>query len=288
MKSRSFLASLAAFAILCLSTVQPAPTLAGASGAEPKPLDPRYKGLVVPSKQVVLVAPLDGIIAKMKVKKNDVVKAGDTLAMMDDEIQVLVVEAAKLRADSKAALTAAQLAVEDAFLDVQRAEKLFVDKAITKLELEKRHVFHKTKIAEHEAAKEQIALAVVNQKLEEVKLRKHSILAPFDGTIVDIVTEEGATLARNDKVMAMMALRQIEARINLPNSTELVNHMRANVGKPFRMIAGSPVNKEITGTLKSVRDVIDSGSATFLCEFTIDNPELKMPVGFSVDLLWPQ
>jgi RND family efflux transporter MFP subunit len=288
MRSPHLFTSTLAFALLCLTAARPAPLLAGAAQGEPKTLDSRYRGLVVPSKQVLLVAPLDGIIAHMKVKKNDVVKAGDTLAVMDDEIQRLVVEAAKLRADSKAALTAAELAVQDAFLDVERAEKLFLDKAITKLELEKRHVFHKTKIAEQEAAKEQIALAVVNQKLEEAKLRKHSMLAPFDGTIVDIVTEEGASLARNDKVISMMALRQIEARINLPNTTEHVNHMRANVGKPFRMMAGEPVNREITGTLKSMRDVIDSGSATFLCEFTIDNPELKMPVGFSVDLLWPQ
>jgi len=281
---------LAAFAVVC-AAAWPLPM--GSVAAQPEPsagrtLDGRYKGLVVPAKQVLLVAPLDGIVSTINVKKGDVVKANAPVALMDDEIQKLVVEAAKLKAESKAAITVAELAVEDARLDMVRAQDLFDKNAQSEWELQKKKTMHKTRIAEAEAAKEQALLAVANLKLEETKLRKHSMLAPFNGTVVDIVTEEGATLARNDKVMALAQLDELEARINLPSNEAFVEHMKKQVGKSFRMKAGEPVNREITGTLKNIRKIVDPGSATFLCEFTIANADLQMLAGFSVDLVWPQ
>jgi len=275
-------------AFLALACLLTEPATGGDPGAKPpQTLDVRYRGLVVPSKQVMLVAPLDGIVAKIKVKKGDVVKAGDTLAVMDDELQVLAVEAAKLKADSVAAINVATLALEEANIEIERAEDLFKQKAITDRELRQRRVTGKQREAELEAAKEQAALAVASFKLEEVKLRKHSVLAPFDGTVMDLATEEGASMARNDKMIALYALGQLEARINLPNVQGYFEQMKGKVGQPFQIVAGHPVNREITGRLKNVRDMIDSASATFLCEFTIENPELKMPAGFSVDLVWP-
>ena len=274
-------------AMLTIAWLLPQAVIGGSTTA-PRTLDARYKGLVVPSKQVMLVAPLDGIVSKIKVKKGDVVKAGDTLAVMDDELQKLAVDAAKLRADSVAAIKVAQLALEEANIEIERAEDLFKQKAITDRELRQRRVVGKQKEAELEAAKEQAALAAANLQLEEAKLRKHSILAPFDGTVMDLATEEGATMARNDKMIALFALSQLEARINLPNAQGNFDQMKSKVGQPFRMIAGHPVNREIQGKLKIVREMIDSASATFLCEFTIDNPDLNMPAGFAVDLIWPQ
>ena len=292
MHAPRFSSMVLAFGVLCAASLF-APTGATVAGnAEttdsPRVLDARYKGLVVPSKQVMLVAPLDGIVASIKVKKGQVVKLGDPLAVMDDEIQKLIVAAAKLKADSVAAINVAILALEEANIEIERAEELYKQKAITERELRQRKVVGKQKEAELEAAKEQAALALANQQLEEAKLRKHTLLAPFDGTVIDIVAEEGATMARNDKVMSLAALATIEARINLPNTQENFEHMKKQVGKPFRMLAGKPVNREISGTLKLVRDIIDPASATFLAEFTIENPELKMPAGFSVDLIWPQ
>lgn len=276
-------------AIAMLLALLAHPLLAAEPEIQPgKTLGARYKGLVVPSKQVLLVAPLDGILAKINVQKGAVVAEGDALALMDDEIQKLVVEAAELRAQSQAAINVAELAVEDARLDMVRAEELLEKKAISELEYQKKVTMHKTRLAEVVAAKEQGMLAAANLKLEQAKLRKHNLLAPFNGTVVEIFTEEDATLARNDKVFALAQLSELEARINLPNTKALYGHMKTQVGKKFRMMADSPVNREITATLKNVRDIIDSGSATFLCEFTIANEDLRMPAGFSVDLIWPE
>ncbi len=284
-----FTAMVLAFACICAASVvaQPVSTAAGGKqAARPTTLDARHKGLVVPSKHVVLLAPLDGIVSSIKVTKGQVVKVGDVLAVMDDEIQQLVVGAAKLRADSDAAIRVAQLTLEEANIEIERAEDLYQKKAITERELRQRKVVGKQKEAELQAAHEQAALADANLKLEEAKLRKHAILAPFNGTVTDLIAEEGATMARNEKVLVLAALSELDARINLPDT--FFNQMQGKVGQSFRMLAGSPVDREVKGTLKVIRSIIDTGSATFLCEFTIDNADLKMPAGFSVDLVWPQ
>ncbi|MEX2214143.1 MAG: efflux RND transporter periplasmic adaptor subunit [Phycisphaeraceae bacterium] len=264
---------------------EPARSVAGGSQTTP---GEKYRGLVIPSKQVVLTAPLDGILAKIHVDTGSAVKQGDAVAAMDAEIQQYIVDAAKLRADSTAAVTVARLTLEEAKLEVEKMEDIVKRGGGSDWELRQRKVVSKQREAELEAEKERTMLAAAELKLEEAKLRKHAILAPFDGTVIDVVVEEGASLARNDKAIVLAALDVLEARISLPNRREFYESMRGRIGEKFRMMAGDPVNKEITGILKSVRPVIDPGSATFLCEFTIDNKVTKMPAGFAVDLVWPQ
>ena len=278
-----------ALLILTLSigfvAAQPGRTFVGNSAPTP---GERYRGLVIPSKQVVLTAPLDGILAKIVVENGQAVKKDDVIAAMDDEIQQYVVDAATLRANSKAAVTVAELALEEAKLEVEKFEGIVGLGSGRDWELRQKKVIAKQREAELVAEKEKTLQAVAELKLEQARLRKHAIVAPFDGTVVDVVVEEGASLARNDKVIMLAALDELEARINLPNTREFYETMRSRVGETFKMMAGDPVNREIEGVLKNVRSVIDPGSATFLCEFTIDNKETKFPAGFAVDLVWPQ
>lgn len=281
---------LVCWSLACIAAVLPANSAqdaraGGAAEPQARPLDARYRGLVAPSKQVLIAAPLDGIVSKIPVKKGDVVKPDALLALMDDEIQKIVVVSAKLKADSKAQIKVAQLAWDHSKLEVARAEDLFKKGALPEFELLQKKVVMHTKEAEVEAAKEEAALNTANYQLEEERLKRYQIKAPFAGTVLDIVAEQGASLARGDKMLMLANLDVLQARINLPVS---LSREKLQIGKAYRLVASGSVSGEVLGKLTFIRNLDDSGSETYYCEFDIDNPGLKMPAGFSVDLVWPQ
>lgn len=252
-----------------------------ATAARPATLPTQYRGLAVPSKQVIVTAPVDGILSKIHPQKNDVVKKDAVIAQMDDEIQVVVVEAAKLKADAAAQMNVAKIILEDAKLDEKKAQEQFDKKTLTEWELQKKIVARKRFEAEVEGVKEQELFNKSQFKLEDARLRRYVIRAPFDGTVIDIATEEGATLAHNDKVISLANLDELEARISMPASY----FGKLEVGKAYRLLAGEPLNVVVPATLKTTSTVIDPSSGTFLCEFTILNPGRKMPAGFPVDFI---
>ncbi len=258
---------------------------AGTAAADARPLDVRYRGLVAPSKQVLIAAPLDGIVSKIPVKKGTVVKADDLLALMDDEIQKIVVVGARLKADSKAAQRVAEVNLEYANVELKRQQDLIKDKAGSSYELRQKEVLAKTREAELEKAKEEAAIDKANYQLEEERLKRYQIKAPFAGTVLDIAAEQGASLARGDKMLVLANLDILQARINLPVS---LSREKLQLGKPYRLTASGSVTGEVIGKLTFIRNLDDSGSETYYCEFDIENPGLKMPAGFSVDLVWPQ
>jgi len=138
--------------------------------------------------------------------------------------------------------------------------------------------------AGHTAALETRKLAGVNLRLEQRRLGRYQIRAPFDGTIIEIMTEAGAMLTDEDDILRLANLDTLEAQVNLP--IELYGQLE--VGATYTMHAEHPVNGDVHGRLEYVNPIIDTASRTFLCVFAIENEKGRLPAGFTVYLAWPQ
>ncbi len=244
--------------------------------------DPRYHGIVTPSKQIVLVAPIDSILESVKFKEGDRIKEGELVAQMDDAIQRLVVEGAKLTAESTAALKIAEVALEDAKLEVQNLIDLKAQGAGNEKELRQAKVIQKQREAELQRAKEQGQLNAATLKLEQERLLRYQIKAPFDATVIDQLAEAGASLARNDHIMSLANLQTLEARISLP--VWLRDQLKE--GEEYTLV---PIKRDyghLKAKLTIIRPLDDPASDTHLCVFEIPNPDYKLPAGFPVALLW--
>jgi multidrug efflux pump subunit AcrA (membrane-fusion protein) len=135
-----------------------------------------------------------------------------------------------------------------------------------------------------ESAESQKRLAEENVKLEQTRIERYELRAPFGGTIVRIDTESGATLTSRDPMLTLFAFDPLEAVMFLP--VDLYGEME--MGKDYRFAAEAPVDRELTGKLKTIEAVIDSASRTFRCVFTLQNSDHKLPAGFTLRLIWPQ
>jgi len=247
-------------------------------------LDEQFRGLVYPSKQVELTAPLPGVLKAIQVEEGQGVQADQVLVQLDDALQKVAVEAAKMKLENETDIQHAKLELDQAQMMLDRIQEVAKQGAAKEWEVRRTRVQRDLAKVNYDAAQRDRELARINLDAELERLERYQLKAPFDGRIIRRLAEPGATLTETDKILVLYALDPLEARLFLPS------HLfgKLEVGHTYKLLAGEPINTELVGTLKTVDTVIDPASETFRCAFTIDNPEATLPSGFTVHLLWPQ
>jgi RND family efflux transporter MFP subunit len=241
-------------------------------------------GVVEPSRQVQLNAPVSGVLAEIVPEEGEDVAQGDVLARMDDAVQQAAVSAARLRAEQTAELRQAKLAVEESAIQLERYEEAFEQEAASDWEVRRSRLQLHQAQAQLEALREQRALAEASLSLERARLERLTLTAPFDGRVVRRAAEPGSTLSQSDPVIVLVDLDPLEAKLFLPATM----YGRLSVGAEVALRGGTPVNRDLTATVKTIDPIIDPASGTFRCVLVIDNVEAAMPAGFPVTLQWPQ
>ncbi len=258
------------------------------------------QGFATASKYMLMIAPFDGVLSEVRVEEGDVVKAGQILAKMDDELQILQVELAKMRADTEAEIRAAIAAHGLAIVQHKRVEQLAAQDAGTAFELERAKAELDQAAAQLDRAQESKAEATVTLKLRQEELERYELKAPFDGEVIRVMAEAGAVLTRENEILAIASRNPLEATIFLPSSLwgrlELGReyNLIGRIGGDDSLATAAPGASDgarqfkLTGRLKYINPIIEYASRQYACVFTIENPGAELPAGFDVELVWPQ
>ncbi len=257
------------------ATAQP-----GLQPAAPAP-SADLRGIVAPSQQVMVTAPLDGRVDQVMVEEGQVVDADALLARMDASIQQIVVEAARLQAEATGEMKRAELLAEEARIMHERMVRAAENDAASEWEVRRTQLQRRQAEAQLQALRERRAMDRATLRLEQERLDRHALRAPFAGRIVRVRVEDGATVAAGDPIVSLIHLDPLEAQISLPAAM----YGQLEVGRTYQLRAGEPVNRQLEARLKTIDPIIDSASRTFRCVFEIDNPDDQMPAGFTVRLL---
>lgn len=241
----------------------------------------RYQGLLLPQQQVRLGAPREGILKTLNVAEGDRVEQGQQLLVIDDREQAARVRIARLRAGLEAELKRAELAVEEARISLEMITRAFNEDAASEWEVRRSRLQYEQQQATVEALKEERKVAVATLAYEEAGLEQYTLLAPFTGEIVEVMTEEGATLRREDKVLMLVSMSSLRAELRLPIS--LFGRLKA--GETYQLEVGEPVNKILDSKLMFIDPRIDPASKTIRCVFAIDNEDHAIPSGIVARLV---
>ena len=87
-------------------------------------------------------------------------------------------------------------------------------------------------------------------------------------------------LNETDKILILADLDPLEAQLNLP----VQMYGKLTVGETYTLVADDLIGGELKGRLKTISPIIDTASQTFRCVFSIPNPGLRLPAGFTVHL----
>ncbi|WHP05084.1 MacA family efflux pump subunit [Acinetobacter corruptisaponis] len=168
-------------------------------------------GVLEATKMVSVGAQVSGQVKKMYVQLGDQVKQGQLIAQIDSIRQENELKTAEANIKNQQA----QLAVQQANLakveaEYKRQQAMFSQDATSRAELEAALANYKTAQAQIASIKAQIEQSRLSLATTKENLGYTSIVAPMDGTIVAIVTEEGQTVNANQTAPTIVKLAKLD------------------------------------------------------------------------------
>jgi RND family efflux transporter MFP subunit len=245
----------------------PAPALIRVSSAERKTVQPENSiiGRLIEVRKVTVASEVTGKIVEMPIEVGESVVANQTvLARVDDIWPRLAVDRMRAQAESiEAQLQYLQV-------ELQRSEQLSERAAITDSELEAR----RTAVKESQA---RLAEAQAGLEEEGERILRSTILAPFDGVVVEKLAELGGHLSAGTPIVEIVSSGQVDARLMVPESA--INRIELGQSLPILV---DPLGEEFEGTVVSVTPYGPSASRTFPVRVRLDDQQGRLKIGMSV------
>lgn len=168
-------------------------------------------GILEATKMVSVGAQVSGQVRKMYVELGDQVKQGQLIARIDSvrqENDLKTAEASIKNQMAQLAVRQANLAKVEAEYNRQKA--MYAQDATSRSELESAFANYKTAQADITAINAQIEQSRLTLATAKEDLGYTQIVAPMDGTIVAIVTEEAQTVNANQSAPTIVKLAKLD------------------------------------------------------------------------------
>lgn len=261
---------LAAFCVAVILAVVPARAQDGVPvvAVRPVPADSalplRVSGTVTSERFAALSPRVDGLVVTADADEGHVAKRGDVLVMLDTTLaEIEIGEARALLAEARARL-------DDARRLQAEAERLGPN--IPQSTVQSR------------AAQARIDTAIVARLEAELAYRmelidRHAVLAPFDGVVIDKLTEVGEWAETGRPVLEFLATDRLRLDVQVPQS---YYPMISRASSAMVRIDAFP-DDLFTGQVTATVPASDPDARTFLVRLVLDNPSNEIIAGMSAE-----
>jgi len=232
------------FALLIALFAMPLPALA--QDAAPADLAPPLTCLLRPDRSSDIGAESGGIVAEVAVRRTTKVKKGDLLVQIDDRIA---------QAELAKATTARDVALDN----LRRAEAVTAGRVISREEVA--------------TLRGDAAMAEADFTRAQLQVERDRILAPFDGTVAEVMTEAGQ-LINVEPLLRLIATDRLRAEIVFP--AEAFAHL--TVGDTLPLVVDL-TGARVEATVATIDNYIDASSNSFTVVAEIENPDDAIPAG---------
>lgn len=182
----------------------------------------RYVGRVEAGQRAEVGFDISGVITSVLKSEGDHFKKGDSLATLDTQRLL-----AKQR-ELEASMTRATAAKKLAKISLQRAQSLKATRSISDQALDEAQQKKDSADAEYDLVVAQLASV-------DVELKKATLFAPFDGVVIDRLTDAGRATNPGSPVLLLEETSKTEIRVGMP----LKEARQLKVGDELTIIRGS-------------------------------------------------
>ena len=245
-----------------------------------------------------------GILDYVDVDRGDVVKKGQTLAMLQSGVEKAGMEIARARAEEEANI---RIQVEKASLEIARARagidavikarRAELDLAIRKEkrneELFKKEFVPFAEMDEAETkrmlAEAQLEEAVVNKRLAQLEyerskevVKRMTIVSPVDGVVVERYLSSGEYV-EEQPILKLAQINPLNVEIILPVSM----YRSVRMDMVAKVVPEAPLSGSYTAKVKVIDKVVDAASGTFGVRLELANPNNTLPGGLKCKVRLP-
>ncbi len=266
----------------------------------------RVVGTVNPLRSSTIGSAVDGRVIEFLIDQGDPVKEGQPLAQLRTETLEIELAAAQSELnlyeqqlaelengsrpedvdEARARMLGAKAAMKYAASKLERMKLLVASRAASETDVDdareraefSRHTFAATeallkrieegpRIEKISQAKAQVELQRQRVRLIEDRIKRHTIVAPFDGFVATEFTEVGAWITSGDPVAQIVQLDEVE--IQAPATAEYAVQLRR--GDTIRVEFPELPDQLFTGSVERVVPVAESRARTFPVHIRMKN-----------------
>ena len=209
---------------------------------------------------------LSGLVKHVLVDEGQYVKAGDIILELDAELQQLAVDAYKAKTRQ------AKLELADSRRRLTDARRLVKQKTISDNEVQSLR-------AEVNIDSAAIQLAEAEQQQQEARLKRHKLLAPFDGVISKKLTESGEWVTPGDAVISLVATTNLSIDFQVQQTA----YTKIKLDTPILIRLDTQADKIHTRKRTAIVPVADARARTFMRRASSNDIDLIITPGMSAN-----
>jgi membrane fusion protein (multidrug efflux system) len=199
-------------------------------------------------RQVELISKAQGQITVLDVEEGDRVRSGAVLLELDHREQDILVDKARVLADT-------------AKLELARIQNMAERGLATDRELEE--------------AKQTAEVNAYEYDLAKVRLEDRIVRAPFDGQVTVRHVEVGQTVSLGQALVGVADISPLEVKLYLPE--KVVG--RLAIGQPVRIVSDVREDLALEGVVHRIAPVVDAATSTVKVTLRVEDPEDAVRVG---------
>lgn len=227
----------------------------------------RYSATVEPDAQVAVAFRVSGYVESVNVEEGDRVKKGAVLATIRRG------DYAEKLGQASASHAEAQAALANAQNDLDRAQKLFAENALTKQELD-------AAVANVEVNRARVNRGRAAAGEAGLALGDTTLVAPIDGVILRRNVESGDLGTPGAPAFILANTRTVKVVFGAPDMT--IGAMKP--GQTIDVTTESLPDRTFTGTVARIAPAADAKTRVFDVELHIDNPKDELKPGMIASL----
>ncbi len=234
-----------------------------------------YEGFTEPQYDIMVAADELGRLDSIDVEIGDLVEAGQVIGKLEDSLQLISVELARMQSEMTGELDATKAEVERNRSRTLQLRQLVANEMARPDELLRAETDLRIAVARHAAAIEQAELRKLEVRRFEMQVDRRKVRVPRAGVVADVFHHPGEYITPADPaIIRLMVIDKLYAVFNVP--VEDTNAMR--VGNRARVfLRSSATTREATVT--SIAPHIDGESGTVKVRVELDNPDRQLRSG---------
>jgi membrane fusion protein (multidrug efflux system) len=218
--------------------------------------------LIETSATLKIGAPVPGLIRNVLVDRGDVVRQGQLLAELENDVEEAAVAAARSRAANDNPVSSGQARVEFLHRKFKRMETLRSTNTVTEAAYDEAKTDERVAILALKEAQLNLDIAKSELRRAEGLLRQRVILSPLDAMVTERVLGPGEYRTEQAHILVLLAL-----------------FGQVRPGMIADVEPEAPVGGHHRATVTVVDTLFDASSGTFGVRLALPNPDLSLPGG---------
>lgn len=241
-------------------------------------------GTIEPVTSVTVGTQVSGIVSKLYVDYNSVVKKGQVIAELDKSNLISELNSAKASLQqSLASLNSAESSLNYQTANFRRNKTLYQKGLISGNDYESARLSYQTALANVSSAKDQVAAAREQVKKAQTNLGYATITSPIDGVVLSKSVEEGQTVAASFSTPTLFTIVKDLTNMQVVADVDEADIGDVKVGERVTFTVDAYPDNTFSGTVTQVRQeaATTNNVVTYSVVISAPNADLKLKPGLT-------